>query len=244
MGMAKELKQEHFVSNKVWNYRFTWIEKDVYLNGKREFIERHFSLELKNKETLIERLFLSAKYLFDFCVGTLEKDIGCPIRLEKVFGRNKRVPLETVFNDEIFDVNFGVPSTEWRYITINMDSLVDIAGKLLKSKSCTNVEREKYIEDWCEYLEGAMVQELAHVLFLEDTIKSSKSKELFVAQMRNYPKLDSDASLEKRRKKYLTTDIEKHGRLVQLDFLQKIYPKSWALAWCEEDVKEIKGLSA
>lgn len=87
-----------------------------------------------------------------------------------------------------------------------------------------------------------MVQELAHVLFLEDTIKTPKWKELFIEQMRNYPKLDSGVNLEKRRKKYLTTDIENHGRLVQLDFLQKIYPKSWALASCEEDVKEIKEL--
>ncbi len=87
-----------------------------------------------------------------------------------------------------------------------------------------------------------MVQELAHILFLENVIKTPKRKDHFVKQMRNYPKLDSDVSLEKRREKYLTTDIEKHGRLVQLDFLQKIYPKSWALAWCKEDVNEIKEL--
>lgn len=229
--MVKELKQEHFVSDKIWNYRFGWIEKGLYLNGKREFIKQHFNLELKDKEMLIERLFLSAKYLFDFCVNVLEEEAGSPIRLEKVFGRNKRAPLETVFNSEVFDVNFGVPSTEWRYVTINMDALADIAEKA-----------EKNIEDWCEYLEGAMVQELAHVLFLEDVIKTPKRKELFMEQMRNYPKLDDEVSLENRRKKYLTTDIEKHGRLVQFDFLQQIYPKSWALAWCEEDIKEIKGL--
>lgn len=236
------LKQEHFVSDRVWNYRFDWTEKDLYLNGKRKFIKQNLNLELKDKERVIERLFLSAKYLFDFCVVTLENEIGCPIRLEKVFGRNKRVPLETVFNDEVFDFSFGAPNTEWRYITINTDSLADITEKILNGKESTDVEREKYIEDWCQYLEGAMVQELAHVLFLEDTIKSSKSKELFVNQMSNYPKLDDEVSLENRRKKYLTTDIEKHGRLVEVDFLQRIYPNSWALAWCEEDVKEVKEL--
>lgn len=227
----------HFVSDRVWNYRFAWIEKDVYLNGKRDFIKRRLNLEIKDKERVTERLFLSAKYLFDFCVGTVEEVVGSQIRFEKVFGRNKRVPLETVFNDEVFDVNFGVPNTEWRYITINMDSLTDIAGKLLKSKSCTNVEREKYIEDWCEYLEGAMVQELAHILFLEDVIKIPKKKELFMTQMRNYPKLDGEVSLENRRKNYLRTDIEKHGRLVEADFLRSIYPNSWAEAWVKKDTE-------
>lgn len=134
------MKQEHFVSDKVWDYRFAWIELELYMNGKRDFIKRHISLGIKGKGRIVERLFLSAKYLFDFCVVTLEKEIGCLIRLEKVFGRNKRVPLETVFNDEVFDFSFGAPGAEWRYITINMDSLADIAGKLLKSKSCTNVE--------------------------------------------------------------------------------------------------------
>lgn len=233
------MKKEYFVSDEVWNYRFLWIEKELYLGSKRKYIEQNLDVGLADKERVVERLFLSAKYLFDFCVTVLEPELGSAIRLEKVSGKNIRVPLETLYNDEFLGYDTKAIISEWRYVTVNMNSLEDIAEKLLKGKSCTVAEREKYVEDWCQYLEGAVVQELAHVLFLEDVIKDNKRKKLFVEQMNNYPNMDDSLSSDDRQEKYLIADIEKHGRLVELDFLSKIYPDSWAEAWVKNDLVKV-----
>ena len=229
------MEKEYFVSEETWNYRFWWIEKDSYIEGKKKCLDQYFDNEKTDNEKVVDRLYLSVRYLFDSCVKVIEKNFDCVIRLVKVCNDNVRVPLETVYNDEVFEESLKAGSEEWRYLVVNMNSLENIAERLLKKK-CTGVKREKYIEDWCQYLEGVMVQELAHILFLEDVVRDNKRKILFVKQMKDYPKMNDSLSIVDRQAKYLTVDIEKHGRMVEVDFLSRIYPNSWAEAWVKKDL--------
>lgn len=222
--------KEHFISEEIWNYRFSWPERDTYIEDKKKYLGLQADGKKTAKEKIEDRLFLSIKYVFELCMRTAKGDFGSSIRLEKVFNDNVRVPMETVYNDEIFEDNFGGISEEWRFVTVNMNSLENIAGKLIN---------EKHIEDRCQSLEGSTVQELAHILFLEDVSKDSKGRRLFLEQMKNYPKMNDDLSAGDRQTKYLTADIEKHGRLVELDFLSKIYPDSWAEAWVKYDLSKV-----
>lgn len=228
------MKKEFLTDQSLWKKALV-VDVDAYVKAQAEFVSCGLDEKSWSRESVKERLVSSMKFVHSLLSEEISNKLGFDLELKLVNLEAKRVPVRLRTDPELVGT-----SEIWAYLQINMttvDSIIDDIFNGYKEL----VEIKKFTEDWCQFLEGSMIQEFAHVLYFESVCKS-RNKDLFIKSLVDYPSLDTDID-PAIRNVYLVSEIEIHGRLVQVDFLRKVYPNSWALAWCEDDLKKAKELS-
>ncbi|HBC45347.1 MAG: hypothetical protein UX08_C0019G0012 [Candidatus Collierbacteria bacterium GW2011_GWB1_45_35] len=230
------------ISERAWNYRFVWPEREIYIKNRDDYLRKNKRVFV-GKEAIYEELVLRLKFAFETCLDTNRSIFDGEVDLKESTGNNDKVPLQMLYDDEVLKESFDYfgKLEKLRFVQLNKIAIEKIATDLIGG-DYTITEKEKYLEDWCQDLEAGIVQELAHVLFLEDVLKSGDRKKYFLEQMANYPNVEVRVSDEDRQTKYLSTDIEQHGRRMELDFLSRIYPTSWTEAWVKHDLSMVSGV--
>lgn len=217
----------------LWKKSFL-SDVEGYKKARAEYLNSKTEETPWNKDLVKKRIIDSMNFVFLLLKKEMSEKLGFSLRTEFVNLDAKRIPVRLMADFDL--VGTG---TEWVYIEINTNTIDTIVDDLFVENR-NLVELKRFTEDWCQFLEGSMIQEFAHILYIESVCRSD-SKNLFVQSFASYPILDVDTDSH-NRDKYLVTEIETHGRIVQVDFLRKVYPNSWALAWCEHDLKRIKEL--
>lgn len=229
------MKKEFLMDNSVWVKTFV-ADVDAYIKARAEYVDTRLDEKSWSREGVKEKLVNSMKFVLWLFNKEISNKLGFELELKLVNLEAKRVPVRLMADPDL--VGTGVT---WVFIEINLTTIDSIVDDIFKENR-NQKDVERFVVDWCQSLEGSMVQEFAHILYLESVCKSEK-KDLFVKSLAGNPALDTDVD-SATRNEYLVSEIETHGRLVQVDFLRKVYPNSWALAWCESDLKKIMELSA
>ena len=228
------MKRKFLVDEKVWKKSFV-DDVDAYIRARVEYVSSKLDKKSWSRAGVKVRLVGSMKFVHSLLSKEISNKLGFDLKFEFVNLNAKRIPVSLMADPEL--VGTG---EIWAYMQINMTTVESIIDDIFNGYK-ELVEIKKFTEDWCQSLEGSMIQEFAHILYFESVCKS-RNKDLFIKSLVAYPSLDTDIDYATRNE-YLVSEIEIHGRLVQVDFLRKVYPNSWALAWCEHDFKRIKELS-
>ncbi len=217
----------------LWKKPFV-SDVEGYKKARAEYLNSKTEETTWSKDLVKRRIIDSMNFVFLLLKKEISEKLGFSLRTDCVKLDAKRIPVRIMVDFDL--VGTG---TEWVYIEINTNTIDTIVDDLFVENR-NLVELKRFTEDWCQFLEGSMIQEFAHILYIQSVCRSH-NKNLFVQSFASYPILDVDVDSH-NRDKYLATEIERHGRAVQVDFLRKVYPNSWALAWCEHDLKRIKEL--
>lgn len=228
------MKKEFLKDETVWKKSFV-VDVNAYTKARAEYLCTKTEETTWSKDQAKKRIIDSMSFVFHLLKKEISEKLGFSLRTEYVKLGAKRVPVRLAVDFDLVGT-----CTEWAYVEINTNTIDSIVDDLF-SENRSLEDLKRFTEDWCQFLEGSMVQEFAHILYVESVCRSD-NKIVFVQSFASYPVLDVDVDSH-NRDKYLATEIERHGRAVQVDFLRKVYPNSWALAWCEHDLKKIKELS-
>ena len=227
------MKKEFLLDDSIWEKSFV-VDVNEYKKGREDYVNSCVSEEFWGRDGVRERIIASMNFVFLLLGKEMSKKLGFDLRLEFVNLIAKRVPVRTMADPEL--VGTG---EVWVFIQINMTAINCIVDDIFEGNNVI-ADIKKFTEDWCQFLEGSMVQEFAHILYFLSVCNSDR-RNAFIKTMSDYVFADEDIG-SATREAYLVTEIERHGRVIELDFLIKVYPNSWALAWCEEDLKQIKEL--
>lgn len=227
------MKKEFLTDQSLWKKALV-VDVDAYVKAQAEFVSCGLDEKSWSRESVKERLVSSMKFVHSLLSKEISNKLGFDLELKLVNLEAKRVPVRLRADPDL--VGMG---EVWVFIEINLTTIDSIVDDIF-NESLNQKDIERFTADWCQSLEGSMIQEFAHILYLESVCKSG-NKELFVKSLAGNSALDTDVD-SATRNEYLVSEIEIHGRMVQVDFLRKVYPNSWALAWCEHDLKRIKEL--
>lgn len=218
-------KQERFKI--AWPDKETlMIERDRFLENKigerKELLSRRIEKISEDDLAILTRLTLGAEFMY-----SKMKEIS-PIKLELP---NKTSLIYNKVNEGItFSVGRMVSEDKTSEVILFMwcQSLLDLIKEKKNQKSFS-------VEELDIYVMSTAVQEFAHMLYIQGAEKGNKRKQYGLIENRGYQVLKM-AGMEDESM-YTDLNIEKSGRLWELDFLKHIFPESSVRAEVEEELK-------